>query len=104
MTLVVQSRQTKNVVFLYKTMAILYRSGFLSIAHLPANEDIEAVAVLGVVGTRHGVERADFQRVLVHHKKVCAVLLSHQVAKLLLVHGGKVIVHVGCFLFPGTTE
>lgn len=64
--------------------------------YLAPDEDVERIAVLGVTRAGHGVERPNFQRVLVHHEKVRLVLVGHQVTQLLLVLRRQVAVRVGC--------
>ena len=64
--------------------------------HLAANENVEGVAMLRVVGARHGVEGSNIEGVLVHHEEVRTILVGHQVAELLLVLRREVTIGISC--------
>mmetsp|Transcript_9067 Transcript_9067/g.16351 ORF Transcript_9067/g.16351 Transcript_9067/m.16351 type:complete len:204 (-) Transcript_9067:1255-1866(-) len=69
---------------------------------LAADEDVEGVGVIVVVGAGHGVERADGEGVAVEEVKVGAILFLHQSTQSAL-HLGVQVIH-GPHLVPGVLQ
>lgn len=67
-----------------------------NLPHLSPDEDVEAVAVLGIERARHRVEGSHFQRIFIHHEEVRSVFVGHEVTQLFLVLRRKVAIRISC--------